>query len=68
VNSVAPGPVETKLFLTGKTAADVQRMAGLAPQHRIGQPVDIAGAVSLLVSPDAGWINGQIIRVNGGLA
>ncbi|MDT0263647.1 SDR family oxidoreductase [Jatrophihabitans lederbergiae] len=68
VNSVAPGPVETQLFLTGKTAADVQRMAGLAPQQRIGQPVDIAGAVALLVSPEAGWINGQIIRVNGGLA
>ena len=68
VNAVAPGPVETELFLAGKSASDVERLAGLAPQHRIGQPPDIAGAVALLVSPDAGWISGQVIRVNGGLA
>jgi len=68
VNAVAPGPVETELFLAGKTAADVERLASLAPQHRIGQPVDIADAVALLVSVDAGWINGQIVRVNGGAA
>jgi len=68
VNAVAPGPVETELFLAGKSADDVERIASLAPQHRIGQPADIADAVSLLVAPDAGWINGQIIRVNGGVA
>lgn len=68
VNAVAPGPVETELFLTGKTEAEVQRLAGLSPQHRIGRPVDIANVVSLLVSPQAGWINGQVIRVNGGVA
>ena len=68
VNAIAPGPVETELFLAGKTVADVQRLADLAPQHRIGQPVDIADAVALLVSADAGWINGQIVRVNGGIA
>jgi len=68
VNAIAPGPVETDLFLAGKTVADVQRLADLAPQHRIGQPVDIADAVALLVSADAGWINGQIVRVNGGIA
>ncbi len=68
VNAVAPGPVETELFLAGKSASDVERLAGLAPQHRIGQPPDIAGAVALLVSPDAGWISGQVVRVNGGAA
>ncbi len=68
MNAVAPGPVETELFLAGKTTADVERLASLAPQHRIGQPVDIADAVALLVSVDAGWINGQIVRVNGGAA
>lgn len=68
VNSIAPGPVETDLFMAGKSDADVDRLAALSPQHRIGQPSDIAHAVSLLVSPDAGWINGQVIRVNGGVA
>ncbi len=68
VNAVAPGPVETELFLAGKSTSEVERLAGLAPQHRIGQPADIADAVALLVSPDAGWISGQVIRVNGGVA
>ncbi len=68
VNAVAPGPVETQLFLAGKSASDVQRLAGLAPAGRIGQPVDIADAVALLASPEAGWISGQVIRVNGGVA
>lgn len=68
VNSIAPGPVETDLFMAGKSNADVERLAGLAPQHRIGQPIDIAHAVSLIVSPGAAWINGQVIRVNGGAA
>ncbi len=48
--------------------ADVKRLASLAPQHRTGPPVDIADAVALHVSPDAGWINGQIVRVDGGVA
>jgi len=68
VNAVTPGPVETQLFLAGKSASEVERLAGLAPAHRIGRPADIAGAVALLVSPDAGWISGQVLRVNGGLA
>ncbi len=68
VNAVAPGPVETQLFLAGKSASDVRRLAGLAPVGRIGQPVDVADAVALLVSPEAGWISGQVIRVNGGVA
>ena len=68
VNAVAPGPVETELFLAGKSTSEVGRLAGLAPRQRIGQPADIADAVALLVSPDAGWISGQVIRVNGGLA
>lgn len=68
VNAVAPGPVETQMFLAGKSPADVERLAGLSPQNRIGQPIDVADAVALLVSPQAKWINGQIVRVNGGVA
>ncbi len=68
VNAVAPGPVETQLFLEGKSEADLARLAGLASQNRIGQPEEIAEVVAFLVSPEAGWVSGQIVRVNGGIA
>ncbi len=67
-NAVAPGPVETELFLHGKSDADIERMAGMAPMKRLGQPEDIASLIAFLASPDAAWINGQIIRANGGIA
>lgn len=51
VNVVAPGPVETDLFLNGKSEADVQRMAGMAPLRRIGAPPEIADVVAFLVPP-----------------
>lgn len=68
VNAVAPGPVETGLFLDGKSEEDVQRMAGMAPQKRLGRPDDIAGVVAFLASPQAAWVNGQVVRANGGIA
>lgn len=68
VNAVAPGPVETGLFLDGKSEADAQRMAGMAPQKRLGRPDDIAGVVAFLASPQAAWVNGQVVRANGGIA
>lgn len=68
VNAVAPGPVETELFLRGKSATDVERMAGMAPMKRLGQPDGIAELIAFLCSPEAGWVNGQIIRANGGIA
>jgi len=68
VNAIAPGPVETELFMTGKTPDEVAQAAGRMPQNRIGEPIDIADAVALMVSPGAAWVNGQTVRVNGGLA
>src|SRR5579859_2509903 len=67
VNAVAPGPVETELFLGGKSPELVERMAKLPPLERLGTPEDIASVVSFLAGPDGGWINGQILRANGGL-
>ncbi len=68
VNAVAPGPIATSLFLDGKTEEQIQTFANMAPLQRLGQPDDIASVVSFLAGPDAGWVNGQILRANGGLA
>lgn len=67
VNVVAPGPVETELFLDGKSEELVQRIAASNPFGRLGRTEDVAGVVSFLAGPDGGWINGQVIRVNGGM-
>jgi len=67
VNAVAPGPTATDLFLNGKSEELVARMAKANPLERLGTPEDIAAAVSFLAGPDGGWINGQVLRANGGL-
>ncbi|TGQ28575.1 SDR family oxidoreductase [Mesorhizobium sp. M00.F.Ca.ET.216.01.1.1] len=66
VNVVAPGPVATDLFLDGKTEALVESIRKMNPLGRLGQPADIAGVVSFLAGPDGGWVNGQVLRANGG--
>ena len=67
VNSVLPGPVETE---GNRSMADAEQVNAMlvarTPLGRIGQPRDIAPVVSFLVSPEAGWITGQIIQVAGG--
>jgi 3-oxoacyl-[acyl-carrier protein] reductase len=68
VNAVAPGPVATELFLKGKTEAQVKEFSMLNPLERLGQPEDIASAVSFLAGPDGGWVNAQVLRANGGFA
>ncbi|CAO3436950.1 SDR family oxidoreductase [Azospirillum endophyticum] len=67
VNAVAPGPVATELFLDGKDQATLDRIKQMNPLGRLGEVDDIARVVSLLVGPDGGWINGQIVRANGGV-
>jgi len=67
VNAVAPGPVETDLFLNGKSDEQVKAIVGMNPMRRLGQREDIASVVAFLVSPEGGWINGQTIRANGGV-
>jgi 3-oxoacyl-[acyl-carrier protein] reductase len=67
VNAVAPGPTATKLFLDGKPKEVVDHLKNLAPLQRLGEPSDIAAAVSFLAGPDGSWINGQVLRANGGI-
>ena len=66
INAIAPGPTATDMFLTGKAPELIQQMAKVPPLERLGTPEDIAGVVSFLAGPDAGWINGQTLRANGG--
>jgi 3-oxoacyl-[acyl-carrier protein] reductase len=67
VNAVAPGPTATDLFLVGKSPELIDRFAKMNPLERLGTPADIASAVAFLVGPDGGWINGQVLRANGGM-
>jgi 3-oxoacyl-[acyl-carrier protein] reductase len=68
VNAVAPGPVATELFLKDKSQAQIEQFSKLAPLERLGQPEDIANVVSFLAGPDGAWVNGQVLRANGGFA
>jgi 3-oxoacyl-[acyl-carrier protein] reductase len=68
VNAVAPGPTATELFLTGKEEDQIEELRKQAPLERLGQPEDIANVVSFLAGPDGGWVNGQVLRANGGFA
>ena len=67
VNAIAPGPTATDLFLNGKSDELVARMAKMNPLERLGTPEDIAASVSFLAGPDGSWINGQVLRANGGM-
>jgi 3-oxoacyl-[acyl-carrier protein] reductase len=67
VNAVAPGPTATDLFLDGKSPELVDRMAKMNPLERLGSPDDIANVVAFLAGPDGGWVNGQVLRANGGM-
>ncbi|MGO4436704.1 SDR family oxidoreductase [Rhizobium sp. RAF56] len=67
VNAVAPGPTATDLFLNGKSDELIERMAKMNPLERLGTPADIAASVAFLAGPDGSWINGQVLRANGGM-
>ena len=66
MNTVAPGPVATELFFAGKSEERVAQLAKIPPLERLGQPDDIAHVIAFLASEAGGWVNGQLIRANGG--
>jgi 3-oxoacyl-[acyl-carrier protein] reductase len=68
VNSVAPGPTETELFRENNPPGSPgeQRYLSAVPAGRFGQPAELAAAIYFLLSEDAGFITGQILRVDGG--
>ncbi len=67
VNVVAPGPVATELFLGDKSEEQVAAVTKMIPLRRLGEPEDVARVVAFLVGPDGGWVNGQVLRANGGV-
>ena len=66
VNAVAPGPVDTALFRTGKTEAQVKASEAFSPMNRLGKPEEIASVVSFLAGSESSWVTGQVVRANGG--
>lgn len=67
VNTVSPGIIDTDLLRERTSEHKLQFIANIHPQKRLGVPTDVAPLVAFLASPDASWINGQNIHINGGL-
>nr|XP_010940125.3 NADPH-dependent aldehyde reductase-like protein, chloroplastic [Elaeis guineensis] len=65
-NCVAPGPVATELFFAGKSEETVKKVVEECPLGRLGETKDIAPVVGFLATDAAEWVNGQVIRANGG--
>jgi NAD(P)-dependent dehydrogenase (short-subunit alcohol dehydrogenase family) len=66
VNAVAPAIIKTK-FAEMLYSHDESGVAGHYPMRRLGEPQDVAGAVSFLLSDDAAWVTGQTIVIDGGI-
>jgi NAD(P)-dependent dehydrogenase (short-subunit alcohol dehydrogenase family) len=66
VNAVAPAVVKTK-FATALYEGREDEVAATYPLRRLGVPEDVAGAVAFLCSPDAAWITGQTLVIDGGV-
>ena len=66
VNCIAPGFIETDM--TGSLSAEQQKaLLGQIPLGHLGKPQDVAHAVAFVASPQASYITGQEIHVNGGM-
>ncbi|KAJ4971387.1 hypothetical protein NE237_004486 [Protea cynaroides] len=65
-NCVAPGPVTTEMFYEGKKEEDIKKLIDECPLGRLGETKDISPIVGFLAGDSSEWINGQVIRANGG--
>lgn len=64
VNAVAPGIIDTAMSASAFDAAEIAR---LVPMKRAGNPEEVADLIGFLASPQAAYITGQIISINGGM-
>lgn len=67
VNAVAPGPIWTPLIPSTMPEEEVKTFGSYTPMKRAGQPEEVAPAFLFLASPEASYISGQVIHVNGGV-
>jgi 3-oxoacyl-[acyl-carrier protein] reductase len=65
VNAVSPGVVKTDM-ISEFSAIDLEALKDDTPLNKIGEPIDVANAVSFLISSGADFITGQVLGVNGG--
>ncbi|KAF8007369.1 hypothetical protein BT93_K1390 [Corymbia citriodora subsp. variegata] len=65
-NCVSPGPIATEMFFAGKTEETVNEAIDRCAHGRLGETEDVAPLVGFLATDAAEWINGQVIRVDGG--
>jgi 3-oxoacyl-[acyl-carrier protein] reductase len=67
INAVAPGHIDTPRTNARRDEAKRARQIAETPMGRYGTPEDVAAAVLYLVSPGAGWVTGEVIRISGGM-
>lgn len=63
-NCICPGVIDTPIFVN----RDFSRYYDSIPMHRVGTPEDVAKVANFLVSDDAGYINGAVLTVDGGMS
>ena len=65
-NAIAPGLIETPMLASMKGSAR-EKLVAKVPMRHTGQPTDIAAAAAFLCSPEAGYITGVVLDVDGGI-
>ncbi len=67
VNAIAPGIIDSPMATAAGSAFDPDTIKRMVPSQRAGRPDEVAALAGFLAGPDAGYITGQVISINGGL-